>query len=115
MEQIYLKDYVCHAEIGVFESEHGHKQRLKFNIYLSLDYGDGNRADNLENVLSYEIILEAINKSLSGKRLNLLETLADNIAAFCLEFEEVTMIDIQIEKMDRIDGSLGVRLARKKE
>ena len=115
MEQIYLKDYVCHAEIGVFESEHGHKQRLKFNIYLSLDYGDRNRTDNLDDVLSYEIILEAINKSLSGKRLNLLETLADNIVALCLEYEEVIMTEIQIEKMDRVEGSLGVRLARKKE
>ena len=115
MEQIYLKDYVCHAEIGVFESEHGHKQRLKFNIYLSLDYGDGNRADNLEDVLSYEIILEAINKNLSGKRLNLLETLADNICKYCLCDRQVKMIDIRIEKLDRINGSLGVRLVRKCE
>jgi len=106
---------VCHAEIGVFETEHGHKQRLKFNIFLTVDYGNMSRADNLSDVLSYEIILEAINRSLSGKRLNLLETLADNVATFCLEYNEVTSVEIQIEKMDRIDGSLGVRLVRKKE
>ena len=40
MEQIYLKDYVCDAEIGVFESEHGLKQRLKFDVTLDVDYGD---------------------------------------------------------------------------
>ena len=106
---------MCHAEIGVFETEHGHKQRLKFNIFLTVDYGNMSRADNLSDVLSYEIILEAINRSLSGKRLNLLETLADNVATFCLEYNEVTSVEIQIEKMDRIDGSLGVRLVRKKE
>ncbi len=106
---------MCHAEIGVFETEYGHKQRLKFNIFLTVDYGNMSRADNLSDVLSYEIILEAINRSLSGKRLNLLETLADNVATFCLEYNEVTSVEIQIEKMDRIDGSLGVRLVRKKE
>ena len=40
MEQIYLKDYICDAEIGVFESEHGLKQRLKFDVTLDVDYED---------------------------------------------------------------------------
>ena len=115
MEQIYLKDYVCHAEIGVFESEHGQKQRLRFNIILTLDYSSRKGSDNLKNVLSYEVILEVIKKNLSGNRLNLLETLANSIAISCLDYKQVQMIDVQIEKLDRIDGSLGVRIVRKKD
>ena len=115
MEQIYLKDYICDAEIGVFESEHGLKQRLKFDVTLDVDYEDVIRSDDLADVLSYEIILEAINKYLSGKRLNLLETLADNICKYCLCKRQVKIIDIRIEKLDRINGSLGVRLVHKRE
>ncbi len=114
MEQIYLKDYVCLTEIGVFEPEHGCKQRLKFNIVLTLDYGNVKKLDKLENVVSYEIIIEAIKKSIAGERLNLLETLADNISDYCLAYHQVKIIDIQIEKLDRIDGRLGIRLVRKK-
>ncbi|MAI97357.1 MAG: dihydroneopterin aldolase [Rhodobacteraceae bacterium] len=115
LEQIYVKDYVCDAEIGVFESEYGLNQRLMFNITLDVDYSNVIRSDNLSDVLSYEIIIEAINKYLSEKRLNLLETLADNICNYCLLKREVKMIDIRIEKLDRINGSLGVRLVRRRE
>ena len=115
MEQIYLRDYVCHAEIGVFDSEYGHKQRLRFNIFLTLDYGNLNRSDDLKDVLSYEIILDAIEKNLAGKRLNLLESLADNISSTCFEYRQVRIVDIQIEKLDRIKGSLGIRVVRKKD
>ena len=105
---------MCHAEIGVFESEYGQKQRLKFNVILTLDYSSRKSSDNLKDVLSYEVILEAIKKNLSGNRLNLLETLADNISDYCLAYHQVKIIDIQIEKLDRIDGRLGIRLVRKK-
>ena len=115
MDQIYIKDYICNAEIGVFESEYGRKQRLRFNIILSLDYKNLNVSDNLEDVVSYEIIVNAINRHLSEKRLNLLETLAKKISHSCLEVEQVKKIEIHIEKLDKIDGSLGVRLIREKD
>ena len=114
MEQIFIKDYVYPTEIGVFDSEHGTEQRLRFNVTLTVDYKRTNRLDSLENVVSYEVILESIWSVLSGGRLNLLETLAEKISQCCLKQDEVKKIDIQIEKLDRIDGSLGVRLIREK-
>ena len=118
MEQIYVKDYVCDAEIGVFESEHGLNQRLMFNVTLDVDYSNFIRSDNLSDVLSYEIIIEAINKYLSEKRLNLLETLADNICNYCLLKREVKMSDMRIEKLTSIlftMHSQRVRLVRRRE
>ena len=115
MDQIYIKDYICDAEIGVFKSEYGRKQRLRFNVILSIDYENSNVSDSIEDVVSYEIIVNAINENLSGKRLNLLETLAKNISDSCLEVQQVKKIEIHIEKLDRIDGCLGIRLIREKD
>ena len=112
MNQIFVKDYVQRVEIGAFESERGATQRLRFNVILTLKSKQKHKSDNLEDVISYEIIINAIKKSLNGPRLNLLETLAEDICELCLSFEQTETIEIEIEKLDRIPGSLGVRLIR---
>ena len=47
MEQIFVKDFVHETEIGVYQSEFGKKQRLKFNVFLTIDYLNKNRNDNI--------------------------------------------------------------------
>ena len=110
MEQIFVKDFVHETEIGVYQSEFGKKQRLKFNVFLTIDYLNKNRNDNIEDVISYEIIINAIKKHTSASRLYLLETLASKISETCFEDQRVKKIDIKIEKLDRIKGSLGIRM-----
>ena len=60
MDQIFVKDFVHETEIGVYQSESGKKQRLRFNVFLTIDYDKKNKNDNIENVITYEIILRAI-------------------------------------------------------
>ena len=38
MDLIFVKDFVHETEIGVYQSEFGKKQRLKFNVFLTIDY-----------------------------------------------------------------------------
>ena len=66
-----------------------------------------------ENVITYEIILRAIEKHTSEGRLYLLETLANKISDSCFSDSRIKTIDIQIEKLDRIKGSLGIRMINK--
>ena len=55
MEQIFVKDFVHETEIGVYQSEFGKKQRLKFNVFLTIDYLNKNRNDNIEDVDSDQV------------------------------------------------------------
>ena len=114
MEQIFVKDFVHETEIGVYQSEFGKKQRLKFNVFLTIDYKYQIRTDNIEDVISYEIIIQAIKKHTAETRLYLLESLAVKISDTCLQDSRVKKIDIQIEKLDRINGSLGIRMINEK-
>ena len=52
MEQIFVKDFVHETEIGVYQSEFGKKQRLKFNVFLTIDYLNKNKNDNIKDVIS---------------------------------------------------------------
>ena len=112
MDQIFVNNYVKEIEIGAFRSELGRTQRVEFNVWLDIEPPTYRLSDNVEKVLSYEVIIEAINSELEKRRFNLLETLAEKIAARCLKEARVLRVQIKIEKLDRIPGSLGVFITR---
>ena len=112
MDKIFVNNYIKEIEIGAFQSERGCTQRVQFNVCLEIKPMSVELDDNVDRVLSYEIITEAINYELQRQRFNLLETLAENIAERCLSEKDVTRADVKIEKLDRIPGSLGISISR---
>ena len=73
MDKIFVNHYLKEIEIGAFQSEVGCKQRVEFNVWLELFQSNIELNDNVEKVLSYEIIIDAINSELNKQRFNLLE------------------------------------------
>tara|TARA_Y100000739_G_scaffold196757_1_gene179009 strand:- start:383 stop:1312 length:930 start_codon:yes stop_codon:yes gene_type:complete len=111
LDRISLRDYVQEVEIGAFHSERGKRQRIKFNIVVEVLIPD-NSDDDVDLVFSYDTIILAINKELSFERINLLETLAERIAANILSDKRAKKIFIRIEKLDRVPGALGIEIVR---
>ena len=112
MDKIFVNHYLREIEIGAFQSERGCTQRVEFNVWLEIGPLADTLDDNVDKVMSYEIITDAINVELESRRFNLLETLAENIATRCLQEPRVTLVEIKIEKLDRIPGTLGICISR---
>ena len=101
MDKIFVSDFLKEIEIGAFQSEHGCTQRVRFNVSLDIEPSSIRLDDNVDNVLSYEIITDAINLELSNQRFNLLETLAERVADRCLRQARVIRAEVKIEKLDK--------------
>lgn len=112
LDRIAVRDYTKEVEIGAFQVERGVRQRIKFNIVLEVSSTDAAETDDVDQVLSYDTITEAIDYQLHVERLNLLETLAERIAAQILTHRQAIRAYVRIEKLDRIPGSLGVEIVR---
>nr|MBA3325666.1 dihydroneopterin aldolase [Paracoccaceae bacterium] len=112
VDRISVRDYTRDVEIGAFRSERGVTQRVRFNVVLEVAHHTAARDDDVDKVLSYETIVEAIEAALAAERLNLLETLAERVAAFCLADPRAVRVFVRVEKLDRIPGALGVEIAR---
>lgn len=117
-DRIFLKDHIVEVEIGAFQAERGITQRVRFTLVAELMpapraalSAHGPR-DDVDTILSYDVLLDAIHDEIAGGRINLLETLAEGIAARVLVHAGVTQIQIVIEKLDRVPGSLGVDITR---
>ena len=79
-DRISVRDHVITIEIGAFQAERGTTQRIRFNVVVEVRRLTGQIKDDVDRILSYDRITEAINASLSEDRLNLLETLAELVA-----------------------------------
>ena len=114
-DRISLRDHTVEVEIGAFQSERGNKQRVCFNIVVEVKPFQNKLEDDVDRILSYDKVTEAITTELSVERLNLLETLADRISDRILSEPQAIRVFVRIEKLDRGPGALGVEIVRSNE
>lgn len=112
LDRISVRDHVAEVEIGAFQAERGTTQRICFNVVVELRRFDGPVDDDVDRILSYDKVTEAIAFELAAERLNLLETLAERIAERILLEPQAVRVFVRIEKLDRGPGALGVEIVR---
>ena len=112
LDRISLRDHVVQADIGAFQPERGQHQRLRFNVVVEVAPDHGPLNDDVDRILSYDRITEAIAAELAAERLNLLETLAEGIAARILTAPKAVRVFLRIEKLDIGPYALGVEIVR---
>ena len=112
LDRISVRAYAVDVEIGAFQAERGKTQRIKFNIVVEVQPLTGPIDDDVDRILSYDKVTEAIAHELADERLNLLETLAERVADRILIEPQAVRAFVRIEKLDRGPGALGVEIVR---
>ncbi len=112
LDRISLRDHVVEVEIGAFQAERGTTQRICFNVVVEVQPVTAPIDDDVDRILSYDKVTEAIAHELAAERLNLLETLAERIAERILLEPQAVRAFVRIEKLDRGPGALGVEIVR---
>ncbi len=111
-DRISLRDHVVEVEIGAFQQERGTRQRVSFDVVVEVRPHPAPLQDDVDRILSYDRIAEAIAAELASERLNLLETLAERVAERILAEPQAMRAFVRIEKLDRGPGALGVEIVR---
>ena len=113
-DRVFLRDYVREVEIGAYPEERGVLQRLRFNIVLEVARRRPPLDDRVGRVINYDELIEAIDKAADGPRVNLLETLTERIAEFCLADPRALRVHLRLEKLDRLaeGATLGCEISR---
>ena len=111
LDRISLRDHIVTVEIGAFQAERGTTQRICFNVVVEVA-PQGQLDDDVDRILSYDKVTEAIAHELAAERLNLLETLAQRVADRILMEPQARRVFVRIEKLDRGPGALGVEIMR---
>lgn len=112
LDRISLRDYVVEVEIGAFQQERGTLQRVRFNVVVEVAPQKQALNDDVDRILSYDRVTEAIDAELGAERINLLETLAERVADRVLAEPQARRVFVRIEKIDRGPYALGVEIVR---
>lgn len=114
LDRLSLRDHIVEVEIGAFQSERDVTQRLSFNVVVEIAPLPQDLNDDVDRILSYDRLTDAIATELAAERLNLLETLCERIASRILLEPQAERVFVRIEKLDRGPGALGVEIVRSK-
>lgn len=114
LRRVFVNDLILDAEIGVWSHEKGKTQKVRINVDLLVHEASNYHQDKLENVVCYNEIVTKIQTLLKQGHMSLVETLAENIAALCLEDNRVYKTVIKVEKLEAIENaeSVGVEITR---
>ncbi len=112
LDRLSVRDHIVEVEIGAFQQERGTTQRVCFNVVVEIAPLPADLDDDVDRILSYDKVTEAIGYELARERLALLETLAERIAERILLEPQAVRAFVRIEKLDRGPGKLGVEIVR---
>ena len=114
-DRVFVHDLVLDAEIGVYTHEKGVTQRARFSVDIEVTPTSQAIDDQIERVLDYDMIIATIKTILAEGHINLVETLADEIATRCLSHPRAASVRGKIEKLDKEPGAVGVEIVRRRE
>ncbi|MGB0784924.1 MAG: dihydroneopterin aldolase [Alphaproteobacteria bacterium] len=112
---IFIKQLEFQALIGVYDFEKVSSSRLRLNLELVVNLPK--HGDEIKKVVSYEDVLKGVEALALDHHRDLLETLAEDIALFCMEDNRVHSVDLTIDKPDMFaqTESVGVRLKKDRD
>jgi dihydroneopterin aldolase len=112
--RILVKDLVVAASIGAHRHEHDAPQRVRINLELDVREGAKPIHDELTNVVDYETVVVAVRKVVTRHHINLVESMADDVAEACFIDKSVERVRVRIEKLDVFadTASVGVEIER---
>ena len=115
VKKIVIKDLILKKIFGFYPNEKTKPQRLKFNIKLELVKNLQFNDQDLQTILDYDEIINIINNILD-KKINFLETLADQIIVEIFQNSKITAIELKIEKLDILKNavSAGIEINKRK-
>lgn len=110
---VFVRDLCINAFIGVHTHELGTKQPIRINIDLTV-LEQPIDDDSLDQVVDYEVIANAAKAICDEGHVNLVETLAERVAATCFNDPRIHAARIRIEKLRAIANttSVGVEIER---
>ena len=111
---LFVADLELRCAIGVHAHERGRRQRVVVNVALTIAEPDADHGDRVAAVVSYEDIVDGIGRLADAGHINLAETFAERIAAFCLDDPRVRCARVRVDKPEAFEGaaSVGVEIER---
>ncbi len=119
LRRVFIRDLVLEARIGVYAEEKGRRQPVRINISFEmrddgLDHPGGVGPDVVGRVVDYDGLAKRIRAFINRAHVELVETMAEEIARLSLQDPRVLSARVSVEKLTVFAdaASAGVEILR---
>jgi len=115
-DQIEIKDLLLRTHIGATEQERRDRQDVLINLVLETDTQAAGRSDDINDTINYRTLNKRLIAHVEGTTFNLVEKLAEDLAALCLAEPRLRRVRVTVEKPGalRFARSVGVTIERER-
>jgi len=116
MDKIFIRDLSVRCIVGACDWERNEKQDVIINIVLETDLSKPAETDRLEDAVDYRAIKKRVIALAENSSFQLIESLAENIAAICLDDPAVERVQVTVDKPGalRFARSVAVEIVRER-
>ena len=112
-DRLFVRKFVVPVSIGAYQAERGATQRVRFSVEVEVAREPVSPHD-MRDVFSYDVIIETIRRLSARGHVTFVETLAEEVAAALLAQPAVLSTTVSVEKLDVIDGEVGIEIRRRR-
>lgn len=105
---IYLRDLKVECIIGIFDWERRSKQKIHIDIDMASDISKAAQSDKIEDTLDYKAVSKRLLAFVGDSGFQLVETLAERVAALVLEEFPTPWVRVRINKKGAVRGATDV-------
>lgn len=108
MDIVYIRDLKVQTVIGIFDWERSIKQTVSIDIEMGTDIAKAASTDHIDDTLDYKSVAKRIIAFTEASGFQLVETLAEKIAAIVREEFSVPWLKLRVSKPGAVRGSQDV-------
>jgi dihydroneopterin aldolase len=98
LDRVALRGLRGFGRHGVLPSERANGQPFLVDVDLGLDTRRAAKSDDLTDTVDYAGLADRVVALVEGEPVNLIETLAERIAAMCLSSDGVEQVQVTVHK-----------------
>ncbi len=110
MDIIYITDLKVDTTIGVYAWERAIKQPLRFDLEMQFDIRKAAASDDVADALDYSAVSQRITEFVEQSDFQLIETLAEKVAAIVLDEFNATKVKLKLSKAGAVKNAKDVGL-----
>ncbi|MEE9325777.1 MAG: dihydroneopterin aldolase [Cocleimonas sp.] len=114
MDIVYIRDLRIDAVIGIYDWEKRIQQQISVDLEMGWDNRTAAKSDNIKDTLNYKAAANLVKELVDKSEFELVESLAEHIAALLLEKMKIPWIKVSLGKPMAVTGSqqVGVIIER---
>jgi dihydroneopterin aldolase len=110
-DSIFLRDMRVQTVIGIWEWERKIRQTVSIDLEMGADIRRAAESDHIDDTLNYKKVAKRVQSFVSDASFQLVETMAEKIAAIVLDEFDVPWVRVSVNKPGAIRGARDVGVA----